>query len=1088
MKKVSRSSAGKLLTLAIVCALGQMFLPPPRIFSQVTDSLLLTFRYGDPAHQKVRVFLPGDFNNWGPNSGGVISPTAPSLMTYDTVTGFWLKQVKLGFGSTHYYKFHFHFDSSGSSFAWIPDPLNPVTDGTQNGNSLITITDPMIFEAVCDTDSTSAVTGVSAGIAAGKPVVSVTVTSGGSPVDITSFLNPVTGIVRYRFPSPLTAGSPVSLSVTDSAGHLAQYRLGRSSSVQVNTVPSWAADAVWYQIFPERFRNGDNSNDPNRMSLETPASVPVSWRISPWTGDWYHRDGWEVAEGGGFYTGVFDRRYGGDLQGVLDKLDYLDSLGINAIYFNPVFWGRSLHKYDPDAYQHIDPFFGPDPHGDSVLMAQETLDSATWHWTRADTLFLRVIREAHRRGMKVIIDGVFDHTGRDFYAFKDLVKNQQSSPYQSWYTVYSWYDPNVPGSQFTYKSWHGFTPMPEFATTADATNLAPGPKQHIFTITRRWMDPNGDGDPSDGIDGWRLDTVPDVPIGFWTDWNTLVRTINPQAYTTAEVWSDATFAIQQGRFSATMNYAACMMPVYDCIVRNVVTPTDFVNSIISYLERYGPDVACANQNLADSHDTERLASMIVNAPQSTGYGSDNSPNGNSAYLLRKPVARERAIQRLAVLAQATLPGAPMFYYGDEAGMWGATDPDDRMPMTWPDLPVIPQATDPRGGTRTPDNMNFDSSVYSFYRSVVNLRHSSTSLRRGGLALLSAIDTANAFAYLRSGTGEATVTAMNRADHSVQLTIPVSELPSNSVFGMVFSTAPDSAPAGFALQPSSLQISLPALTGVVIRVVPSVPASVPQTAGWNLVSVPVAVQDRRAASIFPSRISPLFGYLNGYVISDTLAAGAGYWLNLASAQTLQFSGGWITADTVPVRKGWNLIGGISVPVAASSLMSVPAGMTTSPCYSYHGNYQAADTLRPGTGYWIKTDRDGEIICAVQTEAAGRIRIIPGQELPPAPPTAGKGAGSGLPRSFALDQNYPNPFNPSTRISFALPVKSRVSMDIYSVLGEKVATLVDEIREGGYYSIAWSPVCASGLYFCRFSAKPVDGVSRPVTIVRKMMFLK
>lgn len=222
-------------------------------------------------------------------------------------------------------------------------------------------------------------------------------------------------------------------------------------------VPDWAADAVWYQIFPERFWNGDPTNDPTRELLEYPPALPEappSWRISPWTGDWYARDDWEREMGDDFYESyaVFHRRYGGDLQGVIDRLDYLQELGITAIYFNPVFYARSLHKYDGNTYHHIDPYFGPDPEGDLALMAQETEDPNTWHWTAADSLFLRLIREAHARGIRVIIDGVFNHTGRDFFAFADLRRRQQDSPYKDWYIVYSFDDPATPDTnEFDYE-------------------------------------------------------------------------------------------------------------------------------------------------------------------------------------------------------------------------------------------------------------------------------------------------------------------------------------------------------------------------------------------------------------------------------------------------------------------------------------------------------------------------------------------------------------------------------------------------------------------------------------------------------------
>ena len=126
-------------------------------------------------------------------------------------------------------------------------------------------------------------------------------------------------------------------------------------------VPDWAQDVVWYQIFPERFRNGDTGNDPTRESLDNPDRIPADWRPTPWTADWYARDDWELSSGVNFYDSVFDRRYGGDIQGIIDQLPYLQSLGITGVYLNPVFHGRSLHKYDGSTFHHIDPFFGPDP-------------------------------------------------------------------------------------------------------------------------------------------------------------------------------------------------------------------------------------------------------------------------------------------------------------------------------------------------------------------------------------------------------------------------------------------------------------------------------------------------------------------------------------------------------------------------------------------------------------------------------------------------------------------------------------------------------------------------------------------------------
>ena len=228
-----------------------------------------------------------------------------------------------------------------------------------------------------------------------------------------------------------------------------------SAPVPLPDPKAWQDSAVWYQIFPERFRNGDPSNDPVRESLGSKEWVPHSWQTSAWTSDWYARDAWEQAKSDDFFWTVGDRRYGGDIQGIIDKLDYLRDLGINAIYLNPVFWSGSHHKYDAFSFHHVDPWFGPDPSGDLAMIGQETEDPATWRWTAADKLFLKMVDEAHSRGMRVVIDGVFNHAGLGFFAFEDVRKNGEASRYRDWFRVESWDDPSTPESEFRCSGWHG---------------------------------------------------------------------------------------------------------------------------------------------------------------------------------------------------------------------------------------------------------------------------------------------------------------------------------------------------------------------------------------------------------------------------------------------------------------------------------------------------------------------------------------------------------------------------------------------------------------------------------------------------------
>ncbi len=595
------------------------------------------------------------------------------------------------------------------------------------------------------------------------------------------------------------------------------------STLATATVPEWAADAVWYQIFPERFRNGDTSNDPTRASLETPIVPGEDWAITPWTGDWYARTDWERDVSEGFYDpAVFFRRYGGDLQGVIDKLDYLDELGVTALYFNPVFYARSLHKYDGNTFHHVDPYFGPDPEGDFELMAQETSDPATWHTTAADSLFFAMLAAAHERGMRVVIDGVWNHTGRDFFAFEDLAQKGAESAYADWYVVNTYEDPSTEEVEFDYEGWWGAKTLPIFADNADTTDLHPGPKAYVFDATRRWMDPNGDGDPSDGIDGWRLDVAEEVPIGFWQDWNRHVREINPDAYTVTEVWLDAHHFISEGGFSATMNYYAFAFPVKGFLVDGETSAQEFADTLDARRNPYDDATARAMQNLMDSHDTDRIASMIVNAKRRPYAALDRfdfdwndrvAPRNDAEYVVRAPNARERDIQRLITLFQATYVGAPMFYYGTEAGMWGADDPDDRKPMVWEDLTYDDEASDPLDRPRTPDPVAFDRDLFGFFQDAIALRKMEPAFSRGAYRQVYA--QGQVFAFEREHDGKRYLVAINRGEQPAAFSAPVASDDPRVRFNTGDYTATRRASTA-AVGEGGTQISLPALTGAVIQ--------------------------------------------------------------------------------------------------------------------------------------------------------------------------------------------------------------------------------------------------------------------------------
>ncbi len=590
----------------------------------------------------------------------------------------------------------------------------------------------------------------------------------------------------------------------------------------LNNVPDWSKSAVWYQIFPERFRNGDPSNDPTQDTLEMHFPSVNNWRVTPWTADYYVRDEWEKAIGADFYeNGVFHRRYGGDLQGVIDKLDYLQELGVTAIKFNPVFYGRSQHKYDGNSFHHIDPNFGPDPAGDFEIIRNggETADPATWKWTAADKLFLELIKQAHERGIKVVIDGVFNHTGRDFFAYRDLRIKGEQSPYAEWFNVVSFDNPDTRRNELRVSGWAGFFTLPEFRNNEDGTDLHPGVKEYIFNATRRWMDPDGDGDPSDGIDGWRLDVAEEVPDKFWRDWNELVFRINPDAITIPEVWTDAADYLKRTGFSSAMNYYAFAMPVKAYLIDNSIKPSAFGDLLNRRREQFPADTQLALWNLTDSHDTDRVAQMIVNRNAGGRYKNaekfdydepGNSARSNDQYQIRKPNDEERAIQRLVTLFQLTYVGAPMFYYGVEAGIWGGDDPDCRKPMPWPDLKMEMEKTDPLGRERAEDDPNFDEAIHAFYRSAIALHAANAAFKTPDFAVLAADDDKNIFVYSRGAGDDLRVVGLNRSneEQTVRLEGPAGEA--------IFVTQGDPASILLTGEGNARLLTLPPLTGVVLK--------------------------------------------------------------------------------------------------------------------------------------------------------------------------------------------------------------------------------------------------------------------------------
>ncbi len=540
------------------------------------------------------------------------------------------------------------------------------------------------------------------------------------------------------------------------------------SSAQ-SRVPDWAKTAVWYQIFPERFCNGDKNNDPapDDMKGGWPYSIPEGWKISNWRGDWYELQQWEKKDGHDFYWNAGTRRYGGDLQGVLDKLNYLQSLGITAIYFNPLFESPSLHKYDASMYRHIDNNFGPNPESDKKIWETETPDNpATWKFTSADSLFLSLIKEAHSRGIKVILDGVFNHVVVTFWAFQDVVKYQQKSKFKDWFIIKSWDNPDTPENEFRYSGWYGVKDLPEF--NEDGNGLEEGPANHIHNIVKRWEDPNGDGNPEDGIDGWRLDVADMVNINFWKKFRVWVKSINPEAYITGEIWWEdwrknkiynASPWLQGDAFDGVMNYRfARAVKRFVADRKMQITAKGFADSLRNQYDDYNRENLLVMFNMLDSHDTERLASLVVNPDH--WYDHYANPQQNKAWKVRKPNSEEYAKEKLMIGLQMTLPGAPIVYYGDEAGMWGGDDPDDRKPMVWPENKYSDETHHPLGYKRPDDKVKFDSSLFNYYRKLIEIRKRNPVLSKGKINFIEDENMPFVLTFMRSGFGKTIAVIVN----------------------------------------------------------------------------------------------------------------------------------------------------------------------------------------------------------------------------------------------------------------------------------------------------------------------------------------
>jgi glycosidase len=602
------------------------------------------------------------------------------------------------------------------------------------------------------------------------------------------------------------------------------------SDIKLTSVPAWSKEAIWYQIFVERFRNGDPSNDPAPadMSGGYPEKLPSEWEITPWGHDWYAHEPWlDDVSANGFDSKIQARRYGGDLQGVLDEMDYLKTLGITAIYFNPLNDSPSLHKYDARNYAHIDRNFGPDPKGDVAIIDAEIHDDpSTWKWTSADRLFMKVINEFHMRGIKVIMDYSWNHTGKAFWALDDIRKNGKNSKYCDWYTITQFDDPATKEDELKYVGWGGNNPwMPVFKKDIVPPGKKTMPfegnfhseslKKHIFDVTKRWLDPDGDGNPSDGVDGFRLDVAGEIPMGFWREYRKVVRSVNPEAYLIGEIWwlewpdklFDPNVYLEGDQFDAIMNYRWFRVARgFFGQAEPILTPTRFVSEINRIDKGIKSENLEAMMDVASTHDTPRLSTSLYNKAMDKYKAK---PSENPDYKINNPDQRTRKEQMMLLIHQFTFIGAPQIWNGEESGMWGADDPDCRKPVIWDDIKYEDEraAFDPQK-TRQVDIVKPDTALRSFYKKLIVIRKENPVLVYGELHFSVADDKRMTLAYRRTNGKDDIEVVFNRADSARIVNIPVS---ADGNFVDLLSPS-----VSLKSSDKKIEIRMPPLSGVILK--------------------------------------------------------------------------------------------------------------------------------------------------------------------------------------------------------------------------------------------------------------------------------
>lgn len=641
------------------------------------DAVPHTFKYVADRPVK-RVNLAGDFNGWDKGR-------TPMTLSADGRT--WTITVPIETGK-HRYKFVIEGDQ------WILDPTarEKESDGDGHENSIVKVV-PADFESpAVPGDGRVTVSALKHAVEPsfvnfdrGRLSISLRVRANdvrrvrlvvaGRSVTMTQSPQdelfaraqasiPWDGKSRLRYGFAIEDGGPTRyFTPTGLSTKAADFTIDPKTFPFI-TVPSWTEGTVLYQIFPDRFENGDRSNDPKDV---------VAWNTEP----------------------TYRNRFGGDIAGILKRLDYIKELGVGGIYFCPIFKSPVNHRYETTDYRQVDPQFGTNEE------------------------FAQLSAELRKAGIRTILDTVFNHSATNFFAFNDLVQNGADSPYRDWYWVQSF--PIRIQNNPNYTAWFGFPSLPKLNV------LNPATEKYLLATTDFWR---VTFKPS----GYRLDAADEVPSDFWRAFRKHVKAQDPDAWIVGERWGDATKWLGGDQWDSSMNYQFKDAVLAFCRPRDAQPPSATLNRLVANYQAYAPQVSRNMMNIVGSHDTARILN------ETGGRGE---------------------LRDIAAVIQLTWPGTPCIYYGDEIGMDGGRDPQNRRGMRW-------------------DLVKSTNQTLALYRKLIAIRNSRPELRHGEPIALPCDDGRGILAFARAYQGLSTIIVINRSANAQDVSIDAASVPSGSV--------------------------------------------------------------------------------------------------------------------------------------------------------------------------------------------------------------------------------------------------------------------------------------------------------------------